>query len=143
MKMSVLQASYDGKEFYYSDVCGYDCYFHKDLVKEVRNDYTTKILYIVEYPLTGCNIVESEGKLAIMHGNYNLFLFQYGDDGKIEEVESAIKIFDMKDGNCALIFSDKDKIKVKWSNDDGQHTTLVYNDGRRVDVPSEEILKYL
>jgi len=143
MKISVQKSVYDGKEYYLRQTCGYDCYFHKNFVKEVKNNYTSNILYIVEFPLTECNIVEAEGKLAVIPGNYNIFLFPYGDGGKIEEVNDAIKIFDPKTGNCAIILSDQDKIKVKWSDDDGECTTLLYKDGRKENLPTEELLKYL
>jgi len=142
MNMSVQKTAYDGKEYYLREMCGYYCYFHKDFVKEVKNSYTSKILYIVEFPLTECNIVEADGKLAIIPGNYNIFLFPY-DDGKIEEVDGAIKIFNKNDSNCAIILSDQDKIKVRWSDDDGVCTTLLHKDGRQEEVPSEELLKYL
>jgi len=139
--MRIQKLTYDGKEMFFSHLCGYNCYFHKDLVKKVERGH--QFDYIVDFPMEGCDIVDVEGNLVIIPGNYNLFLFPYGDGGKIKEVNNAIKIFDIEDSNCAIILSDQDKIKVKWSNDDGQCITLVYKDGTKEDIPTEEILKYL
>jgi len=141
--MRLQKATYDGRELYYIYMCGYKCYFHGDLVKKIAYERVSQIQYEVDFPLTGCDIVNVEDNLVIVPGNYNMFLFPYGDGGKLEEVDSAVKIFDPKTGNCAIILSDQDKIKVKWSDDDGACTTLLYKDGRKEDIPTEELLKYL
>jgi hypothetical protein len=139
--MRIQKLTYDGKEMFFSYLCGYNCYFHKDLVKKVNRG--NQFDYSVDFPIEKCDIVNVEGNLIIIPGNYNLFLFPYGDGGKIEEVDNAVKLFDLEDSNCAIILSAQDKIKIKWSDDDGQCVTLVYKDGRKEDVPTEEILKYL
>jgi len=141
--MRLQKTTYDGRELFYIYMCGYKCYFHGDLVKKVDYKHAAETQYLVDFPLTGCDIVNVEGNLVIVPGNYNMFLFPYGDGGKLEEVDSAVKIFDPKTGNCAIILSDQDKIKVKWSDDDGVCTTLLYKDGRKEDIPTEELLKYL
>jgi len=141
--MRLQKTTYDGKELYHIYMCGYKCYFHGDLVRKITRERVTETLYEVDIPLIGCDIIDVEGYLVIVPGNYNLFLFPYGDGGKIEEVDNAVKIFDPKNGNCAIILSDQDKIKVKWSDDDGECTTLLYKDGRKEDIPTEELLMYL
>jgi len=137
--MHLRKSTYDGKELYYNYLCGRRCYFHENLVHKINDG--TYILYVTRFPVKGCNLIEVDGNLVIVPGNYNLFTFSC--DGDIEKIDNAIQVIKSNENDCALILTDHDKIKVKWSNRDGQWTTLLHRDGKQEDIPTEKLLKYL
>jgi len=133
---------YNDKELLYTQLCGYRCFFHKDLVQTIKR---SRYIYKVEFPLTGCDIIEVDGNLVVVPGKYKLFRFFYNNNSKIHEINGAIKIFESGKEDCVLILSEQDQesIKIKWSNGDDKRTTLLYKDGKQESIPSEELLKYL
>jgi len=137
--MQLKKSTYDGKDLYYNYLCGRRCYFHENLVHKINDG--TYISYVTRFPVENCNLVEVDNNLVITPGNYNLFLFSC--DGDIENIDNAIKIIKSDENDCALILTDQGKIKVKWSNREGQWTTLLTKEGRQEDIPTEELLKYL
>jgi len=139
--MRLQRTTYDGKELYYNRLYGYRCYFHKDLVRKIER--SGQFDYVVNFPLTDCDIVEVDGDLVVIPGNYTLFVFSCDNDGKIQKVDNAIKIFETDGGDCAIILSDQDRIKIKWDNGREQWTTLLYKDGKQEDISTEKLLKYL
>jgi len=44
MKLKI--STYEGKKLHYNNICGYRCYFHKDLVK--KNEYGGELEYICQ-----------------------------------------------------------------------------------------------
>jgi hypothetical protein len=137
--MHLRKSTYDGKELYYNYLCGRRCYFHKDLVHKIND--STYIVYVTRFPLIGCDLADVDGNLVIVPGNYNLFTFSC--EGVIEKIDNAIQVIKSNENDCALILTKQDKMKIKWSNREGQWTTLLTKDGKQEDIPTEKLLKYL
>jgi len=140
--MILEKMTYNGKELLHTQLCGYRCFFHKDLVQTIKR---SGYIYKVEFPLIGCDIIEVDGNLVVIPGKYKLFIFSYIKNSKIDKVDGAIKIFGLGKDGSTLILSEQDQenIKIKWSNGDDKFTTLLYKDGKQESIPSEELLKYL
>jgi len=133
--MEVNFSFYNGKELYYSYICGYRFYFHKNFVQNGN----------VKFPVIGCDIIEVDSNFAVIPGNYNLFKFSC--DGEIKNIDNAIKVIKLLGNICVLILSKQDNVKIKWIDTSGiinkQWITVLCKDGIKEEIASEELLKYL
>ena len=148
--MELETSYYDGKELYYGYPYGYRCYFHKNFVKkgltkmDTDNCYGEElyVAYKVQFPITNCDIIAVDDSLVVIPGNYNLFGFHC--DGKIIEIDHSINVISSSKNDCALVLSDQDKVKIKWTDSKNRKwITILHKNGLREEIASEELLKYL
>ena len=150
--MELGKSYYNGKELYYNYLCGHRCYVHKSFVKSYlaqrrdNDEYVGEFYtsYRVKFPVVGCDLLKVDNNLVIVPGDYNLFVFSCDKGGcEIKEIENAIKLFKSPGNNCALILSNQDSVKIKWNNWGDQWITVIYKNGIKEQIASEELLKYL